>query len=217
MSQIDKIIAKIDSLPLDEKVIAINELRSKIHAISPFKNEPVDLVQWVKTEMVVANSYNPNHVNSPELDLLKLSIDSSGYTQPVVVMKENNLLETVDGAHRGIVAKTYQPVRERLFGYMPVVQINQDMESIDDRMAATVRHNRARGKHEVKAMSDIVIDLKKRNWNDAKIAKQLGMDPDEVLRLTQITGLAEMFENREFSEAWEAEVENNENDTQKIE
>lgn len=207
MSQIDEILKEIEYLPLEAKVQAINELRLKIHSISPFKNEPVDLVQWVKTEELSANSYNPNHVGNVELDLLKLSIDSNGYTQPVVVMKEKGFFETVDGAHRGIVAKTYQPVRERLFGYAPIVQINPDMESLEDRMAATVRHNRARGKHNVESMSDIVMHLKKRNWNDAKIAKHLGMDADEVLRLCQVTGLAELFKDREFSEAWEAELE----------
>lgn len=203
MSQIEKIIAQIDALPLDEKVAAINELRLKIHEISPFKMQPVDYVQWVKTETVVANSWNPNHVAIKELELLKLSIDSNGYTMPVVTMRENGMFETVDGAHRGIVAKTHQPIREKIFGYMPIVNINADMESVEDRMAATIRHNKARGKHEVTAMSDIVVHLKKRNWNDAKVAKELGMDADEVLRLTQITGLADMFKDREFSRAWE--------------
>ncbi|MGN0805340.1 MAG: immunoglobulin-binding regulator B [Candidatus Coproplasma sp.] len=90
---------------------------------------------------------------------------------------------------------------------MPVVVINNDREDKGDRIASTIRHNRARGKHKVEAMSDIVLDLKKRNWSDAKIAKELGMDADEVLRLAQIQGLAEMFADREFSQAWESDFD----------
>lgn len=207
MSQIDEIIKQIDLLPLDEKVIALNELRVKIHEISPFKSEPVDLVQWVKSETVLANSYNPNSVAKVEFDLLKLSILSDGVTQPVVTMPENGFRETIDGYHRGLTIKQDGEIRNRVFGYIPVVTINKNREDKADRMAATVRHNRARGKHAVESMSDIVIDLKKRNWNDKKIAEHLGMDADEVLRLTQITGLADIFKDREFSEAWEAEFE----------
>lgn len=109
------------------------------------------------------------------------------------------------GFHRSKVAKTYPVINERVHGYTPVVTINSDREDKADRMAATVRHNRARGKHSIDGMSDIVIDLKRRNWSDSKIAKHLGMDADEVLRLTQITGLAEMFKDHEFSMAWEPE------------
>lgn len=89
---------------------------------------------------------------------------------------------------------------------MPVVVINNDREDKGDRIASTIRHNRARGKHRVEAMSDIVIELKRRNWSDSKIAKELGMDADEVLRLTQITGLAEMFADKDFSQAWEVDM-----------
>lgn len=113
--------------------------------------------------------------------------------------------EVIDGFHRHRVGKEYEPIQKRVHGYLPVVTINSDREDKGDRMAATVRHNRARGKHKVESMSDIVMELKKRNWNDAKIAKHLGMDPDEVLRLRQITGLADIFKDREFSEAWEIE------------
>lgn len=203
MSQIEKIIEQISALPLEQKVDAINEIRRAIHNISPFKNEPVDLVQWVKSETVGANDYNPNSVAKTEMDLLRLSIEEDGYTQPIVTMNGSEKREVIDGFHRHLVGKTHEPIQQRIHGYLPVVTINSDREDKADRIAATVRHNRARGKHSVTAMSDIVIDLKKRNWNDAKIAKHLGMDADEVLRLTQITGLADMFRDSEFSQAWE--------------
>jgi len=212
MSQIDEILKQIADLPLNEKVSAINELRLKIHEISPFKNEPVDLVQWVKSDNVQANSYNPNATATTEQNLLALSIEADGLTQPVVTMGNEVGREVVDGFHRTRVIKEHQAVNSRVFGYVPVVTINGDREALEDRMAATVRHNRARGKHNVESMSEIVMHLKKRNWNDAKIAKHLGMDADEVLRLCQVTGLASLFADREFSEAWEAELETNNNE-----
>lgn len=207
---IDEILEQINMLPLDEKVTAINELRIKIHNISPFKSEPVDLVQWVINTDVTANDYNPNSVAPPEMQLLKLSIQSDGYTQPIVTMKQTGTREVIDGYHRHRVGKEDAEIQSRIHGYLPVVTINSDREDKADRMASTVRHNRARGKHSVESMSDIVIELKNRNWNDKKIAEHLGMDADEVLRLTQITGLANIFKDREFSEAWEAEFENDE-------
>jgi len=120
-------------------------------------------------------------------------------------MPENDLHTVIDGFHRTRVAKECNDVRERIHGYVPIVHIKASQEALADRMASTVRHNRARGKHRVEAMSDIVIELKRRNWTDEKIAKNLGMEPDEILRLTQITGLAEMFSDSEFSQAWDIE------------
>lgn len=201
----------LSSLDLDERVKAINELRETIHEYSPFNTEPTDLIRWVKAETVQANSYNPNSVAPTEMDLLKLSIEADGYTQPIVTMKAGEHREVIDGYHRHLVGKTYDPIQKRVHGYLPVVTINSDRESLEDRMAATVRHNRARGKHKVESMSEIVMHLKKRKWSDEKIAKHLGMDADEVLRLRQITGLTEAFKDREFNEAWEPEIDDNEN------
>jgi|SRR5690606_19257375 len=203
---IDEIKSEIQNLPLEEKVEMINKLRIAIHEVSPFKTEPVDLVLWVKNTVVEANDYNPNSVAPPEMELLKLSIVSDGYTQPIVTMPTGDKREVIDGYHRHRVGKEDSEVQSRVLGYLPVVTINSDRQDKADRMAATVRHNRARGKHAVEAMSDIVVHLKKRKWSDAKIAKHLGMDAEEVLRLTQITGLAELFQNHEFSQAWEAEI-----------
>jgi ParB-like chromosome segregation protein Spo0J len=195
----------LNALPLDAQVEALNTARRLLHESGPFSSEPVDLVQWVKNSCVQANDYNPNSVAPPEMELLRLSITADGYTQPIVSWCRDDVYEVVDGFHRHRVGKECDDVRERVSGYLPVVSINDTRQDKGDRMAATIRHNRARGKHRVDAMSEIVIDLKRRRWSDEKIAKELGMDPDEVLRLTQVSGLAEMFADREFSEAWEAD------------
>lgn len=195
----------LSALPIDAQVAALNAARRLMHASGPFASEPVDLVQWVKNTTVQANDYNPNSVAPPEMELLRLSITADGYTQPIVSWARDGLHEVVDGFHRHRVGKECEDVRSRVSGYLPIVSINDTRQDKGDRMAATIRHNRARGKHRVDAMSEIVIDLKRRRWSDEKIGKELGMDPDEVLRLTQVSGLAEMFADREFSEAWEAD------------
>ena len=201
---IEKLIEEISLLDIDEKVDQINKLKLLLHEISPFKSEPVDCVLWVKNTSVHANDYNPNSVAPPEMELLRLSIESDGYTQPIVTMIENaGTREVIDGFHRNRVGKECIDIQKRVLGYLPVVTINESRENKGDRIASTIRHNRARGKHKVTAMSDIVVDLKKRNWSDEKIARELGMDADEVLRLCQISGISEMFEDQEFSTAWE--------------
>lgn len=197
---------KLKSLSLVEQVAALNESRKMIHESGPFAGEPVDLVSWIHTDCIEANDYNPNSVAPPEMELLRLSISADGYTQPIVswLRDVDGVFEVVDGFHRNRVGRECLDVRERIRGYLPLTIINSAREGRSDRIASTIRHNRARGKHAVGAMSDIVIELKRRNWSDSKIGKELGMDPDEVLRLSQISGLAEMFQDRQFSEAWEA-------------
>ncbi len=111
--------------------------------------------------------------------------------------------EVVDGEHRKRVGKEDKQVRERVRGYLPVTTVNEWRHDLGDRMAATIRHNRARGKHVIEGMSEIVVELSRRKWSDKRIARELGMEPDEVLRLKQISGLEEMFADQEFSEAWE--------------
>jgi len=165
------------------------------------KNHPVSFVVWVPNEQVYANDYNPNAVAPPEMKLLKHSIQSDGFTQPIVTWKTDAGYEVVDGFHRHLVGK------ELGLSHLPIVILNQDRIDRGDRIAATIRHNRARGKHKVSAMSDIVLELSRRNWSEKKIAKELGMEPDEVLRLKQITGLADIFSDEDFSEAWEANDE----------
>jgi len=203
----DLITKELQTLNLDDKVSLINEIKLHLHSLSPFNSEPVDCVLWVKNDTVKANDYNPNNVAPPEMELLRLSIANDGYTQPIVSMKLNGIedeREVIDGFHRNRVGKECEEIQSRIHGYLPVVTIRETQENKGDRIASTIRHNRARGKHQVESMSDIVLDLKKRNWSDKKISKELGMDQDEVLRLAQITGLIEIFKNGEFSEAWEA-------------
>lgn len=202
---LSQLIDEISQLPETEKIQAINEAKQALHEISPFKKEPTDCVVWVPSDQVEANDYNPNAVATPEMKLLQLSIGEDGYTQPIVAWGANGYYEVVDGFHRNRVGKECEEIKERVHGYLPIALINTDRQEKADRIAATIRHNRARGKHQVAAMSDIVLELSRRNWNDAKIAKELGMEPDEILRLKQITGLAELFADHEFSEAWEGD------------
>lgn len=204
MNVIEKINSDVLNMSIDEKVNYINNIKLALHEISPFKSEPVDCVLWVKNDTVIANDYNPNSVAPPEMELLRLSIANDGYTQPIVSMDNNNgTREVIDGFHRNRVGKECEDIQSRVHGYLPVVTIRESQTGINNRVASTIRHNRARGKHKVESMSDIVVDLKKRNWSPEKIAKELGMDSDEVLRLSQISGLTELFANKEFSMAWE--------------
>lgn len=159
---------------------------------------PVSKIEWIKTELIQANDYNPNKVAPPEMKLLELSIRADGFTQPIVVWKiENEHYEVIDGFHRHIIGQKLK------LSHLPCVIVNRDRLDRGDRIASTIRHNRARGKHTIAGMSDIVLELSRRNWSEKKIGRELGMEPDEVLRLKQITGLAEIFADREFSEAWE--------------
>jgi len=138
------------------------------------------------------------------MELLRVSIEADGYTQPIVSMPDDEGgFEVVDGFHRHRVGKEKKDICERVKGHLPVVSIRRSQSDRTDRMAATIRHNRARGKHRVEAMSDIVIELKKRNWSDERISKSLGMEPDEVLRLCQISGLTDLFQDEDFSHSWD--------------
>ena len=208
----NQVFSRLAAFDGPELIDLVNLLRGSLRNYSPFREEPVDCVLWVPNESVEANDYNPNTVAPPEMKLLEHSILEDGYTQPIVAWKNEEAYTVVDGFHRHRVGKECKKVNRRVHGYLPLAVINSDRSDRNDRIAATIRHNRARGKHKVEAMSDIVIELKRRNWTDEKIGKELGMDPDEVLRLTQITGLAEMFKDREFSEAWVAETINEDDD-----
>ena len=157
---------------------------------------PVAKIYWIPVELIDANDYNPNVVAPPEMKLLEVSIDADGYTQPIVVwLRKDDRFEVVDGFHRFLIGKKELPL-------LPCVVLNREALGRNDRMASTIRHNRARGKHQVVEMSRIVLELKRRNWTDGKICRELGMEPDEVLRLSQVGGLADTFANRDFSEAW---------------
>jgi hypothetical protein len=200
----DTTCAWCDHPDLAVRVERLNELRRLISKHSPFKDEPVDFVEWVPNDRVTANSYNPNTVAPPEMELLRLSILADGYTQPIVASAEDDQWVVVDGFHRNRVGKEMPDVTKRVHGYLPVVQIRSDRKDHGDRIASTIRHNRARGKHQVNAMSDIVVELKSRNWTNERVGKELGMEPDEVLRLCQVAGLAELFADEDFSASWDA-------------
>lgn len=162
---------------------------------------PVMNVRMIPIEKITANDYNPNKVAPPEMRLLKKSIEEDGYTQPIVVIYDNkkDMYVVVDGFHRYRCGIEYFHLDE-----LPCTVIEKD---IKNRMASTIRHNRARGTHQIKDMSTLVADLYQTGWDDAEICNQLGMELDEVLRLKQITGLKEAFSNHEFSKSWE-EYEN---------
>lgn len=210
--RVARLLVELRGMPLDDLVENVNAIRDELSCYSPFSAEPVDFVRWVPADLVGANDYNPNSVAPPEMELLRLSIVADGYTQPIVTNEEDGAFVVVDGFHRNRVGKECPDVAARVKGYLPVVQIRAGQVDRSDRIASTIRHNRARGKHQVERMSDIVVELKKRNWTDEKISKNLGMDKDEILRLCQISGLAELFSDQEFSRAWDVEGEITETD-----
>jgi ParB-like chromosome segregation protein Spo0J len=202
----NEIARMLRTMPLAEQVRSLNHARRILHEAGPFRDEPVDFVEWVPAEAVRANDYNPNSVAPPEMELLYVSIEQDGYTQPIVSMPgDDGAREVVDGFHRHRVGKEKADINARINGHLPLVSIRASQSDKADRMAATVRHNRARGKHRVDAMSEMVIELKRRNWSDAKIAKNLGMDQDEVLRLCQLSGIAELFSDEDFSRSWDVD------------
>jgi ParB-like chromosome segregation protein Spo0J len=166
---------------------------------------PVYNVLRVPLSKIKANDYNPNSVAPPEMALLETSIWEDGYTQPVVTFydKEQDLYIVVDGFHRYTVCLTSQRVRERENGTLPIVVIDKH---IGDRMASTIRHNRARGSHNIDLMSNIVAELVEMGKGDRWICEHIGMSADELLRLKQITGVAALFANRDFSESWDVEA-----------
>jgi ParB-like chromosome segregation protein Spo0J len=170
---------------------------------------PVYGVRAVPIEKVHSNDYNPNKVAPPEMALLETSIWEDGYTQPIVTYydKEKDLYIVVDGFHRYLTIKNSRRIYDREKGMLPVVVIDKE---IGDRMASTIRHNRARGTHNIELMSTIVAELVEMGKGDRWICQHIGMSADELLRLKQITGVAALFANRDFSQSWEAEFDEGE-------
>lgn len=191
---------ELSALNDEEKIMYINIINENLFNLNPL-SEPIANVKWVKASKVHANEYNPNKVATPEMELLYESIKLDGYTQPIVAYKiKEDEYEIVDGFHRNRVGKEHEDISNRLHGYLPLTIIDKPL---DERMGSTIRHNRARGSHQIRSMSEIVLDLSKSGWSDNDISEKLGMDLDEVLRLKQITGLKEAFSNHEFSKSWE--------------
>ncbi|MCV2533893.1 ParB N-terminal domain-containing protein [Enterobacter wuhouensis] len=200
---ITEIQSYLQSLPEDERIDAINAFREAIHENSPFRDQPIDCVMWIKQDDITANDYNPNTVAPPEKRLLSKSLELDGFTQPIVVTESKpHHYEIVDGFHRHEIGSNRAVLKRQLKGYLPVTCLRRDRQDKHNRMAATIRHNRARGRHQINAMSEIVRELVQLGWDNEKIGKELGMDSDEVLRLKQINGLLELFADRRYSEAW---------------
>ena len=187
----------------DERIDALNRVRGILHEVSPLKHHPVDYVQWQKSEDVEANEYNPNAVAPPEMRLLIDSIQEDGYTMPIVTFPDEASIRIVDGFHRRKAERTNAKIHESTMGYIPISTIRPEKRSISDRMASTIRHNRARGTHNVDLMVNIVAELTEAGMGNDWIMKHIGMDADELLRLKQISGLAALFKNRPYSRAWE--------------
>ena len=186
----------------DEKIQALNQLKICLHKHCPFNKEPVDCVIWVKSDMVIANDYNPNVMAPAEKRLLKHSLEKDGFTQPIVVYQQEENYLVVDGFHRHLLGKNPSSTGKRLHWYLPITCVNFDGKGKAGRIAAAIRHNRARGKHQIASMSDIVRDLSLFGWDNYRISLELGMDEDEVLRLKQISGIIELFQGDVYSQAW---------------
>jgi len=199
----ERLVSALRDLPEDERVEQINSVREAIHEVSPMREHPVDFVRWVPADDVRGNDYNPNVVAPPELKLLAHSVAANGYTMPVVTHVDDEGRVIVDGFHRRRVGTEFKEIRDSVRGYLPVTQIRAERADRAARIAATVEHNRARGEHRIDSMSEVVRMLYQAGWRDEKIQEELGMEADEVTRLKQITGLAELFADREYSQAWE--------------
>lgn len=198
----------IDDLPdNDTKIDVLNYCRAELHSVSPLKHHPVDYVFWAKSDKVEANEYNPNAVAPPEMQLLYESISNDGYTMPIVSFNDTDIIRIVDGFHRRETERRNKDISESTLGYIPLTTIRDTQTDSGNRMASTIRHNRARGSHNIELMSQIVSELVEMGKGDAWICKHVGMSIDELLRLKQITGLASLFLNKDFSESWEAESE----------
>jgi len=184
------------------KELLLNELKEFLHReISEIK-QPIDFVRWIPIDKVQPNDYNPNSVAKVEMGLLYKSIKHDGYTQPIVTIYDQSIDKyvIVDGFHRYFTAKTNSDILELNKGYLPCVVIEKD---INERMAATVRHNRARGSHSVTGMGSMVFEMLQNGWSDEEICNHLGMEPEEILKLKHITGFSKLFENVEYNKSWQ--------------
>ncbi len=199
-------LEQINKLEGQARFEAIEKARQALAELSPLHEQPVDRIRWVPVEDVEPNDYNPNSVAKIEMGLLYTSILHDGYTQPVVTIwdEEKQKYVIVDGFHRYFTCRNNPDIRERNMGYLPIVVLDKP---INDRMASTVRHNRARGKHSIDGMSNMVFQMSENGWSEAEICGELGMEAEEVLRLKHITGFSKLFENAEYKKAWESKVQ----------
>ena len=182
----------------------VTDIRTKLHELSPRNSQPIDYVRWVPIERVQANDYNPNSVAKNEMRLLYTSISHDGYTQPVVTIYDESIdkFVIVDGFHRYTTMRTNKDIYEMNGGLLPIVVLNKD---INDRMASTVRHNRARGKHSTAGMGQIVFNMLQNGMSDQEVCKELGLEAEELIRLKHITGFSKLFKDAEYGQAWETD------------
>lgn len=204
LEQIKALVSEaVAGLSAQEGLGFIAQVRLFLHEINTAtKAQPIDLVRWEPISRVQANDYNPNSVAKNEMTLLHTSISHDGYTQPIVTVydKEADKYIIVDGFHRYSVMKYNADIQKTTGSLVPIVVIKK---SINDRMAATVRHNRARGKHSVAGMGEMVFKMMANGWDDISICSEIGCSADELLRLKHISGFSKLFENTEFSQSWE--------------
>jgi hypothetical protein len=186
----------------EELLLEIENIQQHLFEISPLKSQPVSRIRWVPIEQVTSNDYNPNSVATNEMRLLYTSILHDGFTQPVVTVRddENDRYVIVDGFHRYLTCKSNKDILNRNMGRLPIVVIEKD---INDRMASTVRHNRARGKHSINGMSSMVFEMLENGWEDSEICNELGMESEELIRLKHITGFSKLFKDVEYKKSWE--------------
>jgi ParB-like chromosome segregation protein Spo0J len=186
----------------EEQIVFFENIKELIHKISPLKDQPVNRVLWVDINKVSPNDYNPNSVAKKEMGLLYTSILHDGYTQPVVTIydEEQKKYIIIDGFHRYFTCKSNPEILERNKGRLPIVVLNKN---INDRMASTVRHNRARGMHSVTGMSSMVFNMLENGWEDQDICNELGMSVEELVKLKHITGFSKLFQDKEYSKSWE--------------
>jgi len=192
----------IEKLQGEERLEKIEQIMEYLFDVHPLNSQPVARIRWVPIEKVTANDYNPNSVARTEMKLLYTSIKHDGYTQPVVTVydKKTDKYVIVDGFHRYLTCKTNKDILDRNLGRLPVVVIASDM---NDRMASTVRHNRARGKHSITGMSSMVFEMLDNGWEDQEICNELGMEAEELIRLKHITGFSKLFKDVEYKKSWE--------------
>ena len=186
----------------EQKIVFFEEVKELIHNNSHLKEQPVNRIKWVDINKVSPNDYNPNSVAKKEIGLLYTSILHDGYTQPVVTIydevKDKYII--IDGFHRYFTCKSNKDILDRNQGRLPIVVLNKD---INDRMASTVRHNRARGMHSVTGMSSMVFNMLENGWEDVEICNELGMSVEELIKLKHITGFSKLFEDKEYSKSWQ--------------
>ena len=190
------------ALSIEDNIELIEEIKEVLHKNSVLKTQPINRIKWVKIEEVTPNDYNPNSVAKKEMGLLYTSIKQDGYTQPIVTIYDpkEKMYVIVDGFHRYYTAKTNEDILARNKGRIPIVVIDKD---INDRMASTVRHNRARGMHSVTGMSSMVFQMLENGWSDEDICNEVGLGIEELVKLKHITGFSKLFEDAEYNKAWE--------------